>query len=447
MFYKALGKIEAVDNLLHVAQWIKKLNLLLLLLSLGAVAYPIPSVWEILRHDFVLNHETSQPEVQAQLRWLLQHPRYIQSFKQSEPYMYHIITELKKRHLPGELALIPMVESAFNPFAYSGAGAAGLWQLMPRTGTDLGLKQDWWYDGRRSIPSSTDAALNHLVYLYHTFHQNWILAFAAYDAGEGSVARIVQVRHHTNFWTFPLPKETRDYVPRLLALAEIIQHPQRYQVQLPNIPYLPYFAEVNVGSQIDLGHAASLAGISYQDLLKLNPGYNRWTTAPNQPYKLLIPANKVASFNQNLARIPRNKRVPWMRYQVRSGDSLQLIAARHHTSVNMIKELNQLSNEIVPPGQYILIPNGMFAANTLSKRTHYTRPETYKIIYIVDKKDNYTTVSQKFSVSEQQIKTWNHLDAQAPLQTGQNLIIWQSIHHSHHAKHRNSLTRYFLAQR
>lgn len=422
--------------------------LFILLLPMVTKAYAIHSVWDVLSQQFVLNHETSRPEVQAQLRWLLRHPHYIQSLTQSEPYIYHIITEIRKRHLPGELALIPMVESAFNPFAYSGAGAAGLWQLMPGTGTDLGLKQDWWYDGRRSIPSSTDAALNYLEYLHRNFNQNWILAFAAYDAGEGSITRIIQAKHNRDFWSLPVPKETRAYVPRLLALAEIIQNPQRYHIHLPNIPHAPYFAEVNIGGQIDLGHAATLAGISYQDLIKLNPGYNRWTTAPNQPYKLLIPANKVLSFNRNLAHVPKNKRVSWTRYRVRAGDNLNVIAAKHHTTVNMIKELNQLSTNILPKGQYILIPNNMFATNSAPKHTHYNQPQAYKIIYIVDAKDSFKALTQKFKVTEQQIKEWNHLDEQATLQPGQNLMIWKSTQDTTYAaRHGNSLKRYFSTRK
>nr|WP_232220587.1 transglycosylase SLT domain-containing protein [Legionella tunisiensis] len=270
--------------------------------------YAAPNVWDVLRNQFALNHEVSQPEVQTQLRWLVSHPSYLQKLAQSEPYIYHIVTEIKKRRMPGEIALLPMIESAYDPFAYSGAGAAGLWQLMPGTGNNLGLKQDWWFDGRRSIRPSTDAALNYLTYLNKYFNGNWILAIAAYDSGEGTVSRAIknsrQYSRNISFWTLPVPQETKAYVPRLLALAEIIKYPQRYRVTLPDIPHVPYFEEVNIGSQIDLNHAAKLAGISYKDLIKLNPGFNRWTTAPYKPFKLLIPADKVAHFNRNLANVP-----------------------------------------------------------------------------------------------------------------------------------------------
>lgn len=410
----------------HLSRYVPCIFLLFNLVPSTGFAYTSLSIWDVLNRQFSLNHETSRPEVQAQIRWLMQHPNYLRQLTKSEPYMYHIMTEIQKRHLPGELALIPMVESAYNPFAYSGAGAAGLWQLMPGTGLDLGLKQDWWYDGRRSIPSSTHAALNYLEYLHHYFNNNWILAFAAYDAGEGTMTRIIKVNHHQNFWALPVPKETRAYVPRILALAEIIQHAQRYHIQLPAIAPVPYFKEVTIGSQIDLNHAAQLAGIPYQDLLKLNPGYNRWATAPNQPYKLLIPAQSVALFGRNLATVPENKRVSWTRHRVNKDDTLNGIAARYNTTVNMIKELNQLKSNTMPVGQYLLIPNHRYATSSLKQPVHFTKPTFYKIIYIVDKQDSFAGVAQKFHLSVEQIKAWNDLIDQTDLRAGQSLVLWRS---------------------
>ena len=403
----------------------------------AAISQTTPNVWDILRQEFALNHEVTQPEVQNQLRWLIAHPSYLQKLAQSEPYMYHIITEIKKRHIPGEIALIPMIESSYDPFAYSGAGAAGLWQLMPGTGTDLGLKQDWWFDGRRSIRPATDAALNYFVYLNKFFNGNWILAFAAYDSGEGTMARIIknsgQTGNKINFWSLPVPNETKAYIPRLLALAEIIQNPQRYKVELPDIPHAPYFEEVNIGSQIDLNHAAKLAGISYHDLIKLNPGYNRWATAPYRPYKLLIPANRVENFNRNLANFPEDQRVSWTRHQVSAGDSLNLIAQRYHTTINLIKELNQLKSNAVKKGQYVLIPstkNMAVVAQAKSppptKVAHFTALKQYKIIHIVQRNETYTQLEKKYGISTHQIRAWNKLKSIKPLQRGQQLVIWRS---------------------
>jgi membrane-bound lytic murein transglycosylase D len=388
--------------------------------------------WDVMRKQFKLNHYVTQPEVQTQLRWLISHPSYLNKLAQSEPYIYHIISEISRRGLPGEIALIPMIESSYDPFAYSGAGAAGLWQLMPGTGTDLGLKQDWWSDARRSIQPSTDAALNYFKYLNHFFHGDWILAVAAYDSGEGTMARIIknsnQKGPNINFWTLQVPSETKAYVPRLLALAEIIQNPQRYHVQLPNIRYAPYFTEVNIGSQIDLSNAAKLAGISYQTLIKLNPGFNRWATAPYRPYKLLIPTDKVEGFSRNLARTSEDQRVSWTRHQVSAGDNLSIIAQKYHTSVNLIKELNQLKSESIKNGQYVLIPSqnkNYVAQNSQPEVTHFKPTQPYKTIHIVQAKESYTQIEKQYGVTTKQIKQWNNLASNQALRTGQQIVIYQ----------------------
>lgn len=402
-----------------------------------ANARSTPNVWDVLRTQFMLNHDIGQPEVQHQIRWIAAHPSYLQKVaRQSEPYIYHIVTEIRKRKLPGELALIPMIESSYDPFAYSGVGAAGLWQLMPGTGTDLGLKQDWWYDGRRSIGPSTNAALNYLSYLHNFFNGNWILAFAAYDMGEGALGRLIKNSGATertiNFWSLNVPQETKAYIPRLMALAEVIQNPQRYHVVLPHIPHTPYFEEVNIGSQIDLSHAAKLAGISYRDLIKLNPGFNRWATAPYRPYKLLIPADKVDDFRSNLANLPEDQRVSWTRHKVSAGDNLVLIAQKYHTTVNLIKELNQLKSNAVKRGEFVLIPstkNTSIAATTVSTPTkpasHFTASRQYKVLHIVQKNESYADLEKKYAISSAQIKTWNALQPSSPLRPGQQLIIWK----------------------
>ncbi|MCC5014919.1 MULTISPECIES: lytic transglycosylase [unclassified Legionella] len=400
------------------------------------LVYAAPNVWDVLRSQFALNHEVTQPEVQTQLRWLVAHPSYLQKLARSEPYIYHIVTEIKKRRMPGEIALLPMIESAYDPFAYSGAGAAGLWQLMPGTGNNLGLKQDWWFDGRRSIRPSTDAALNYLTYLNKYFNGNWILAIAAYDSGEGTVARAIknsrQYSRNISFWTLPVPQETKAYVPRLLALAEIIKYPQRYHITLPDIPHVPYFEEVNIGSQIDLNHAAKLAGISYKDLIKLNPGFNRWTTAPYKPFNLLIPADKVAHFNRNLANVPEEKRVSWTRHQVSGGDNLGSIARRYFTTVKLIRELNQLKSDKLKLGQYVLIPSTKNTTVAAAKKpvTPITdQPATaqsYKVLHIVQAGDTYQSLEKKYNVSAANIRLWNHIKGKTPLKTGSQLTLWKT---------------------
>lgn len=390
-----------------------------------------PTVWEEMSQQFSLNHEATRPEVQAQIQWIIHHPAYLQQLKKAEPYMYHIITEIKKRHLPGELALIPMVESAYNPFAYSGKGAAGLWQIMPSTGTDLGLKQNWWHDGRRNILSSTGAALNYLEYLSHFFSGNWLLAVAAYDAGEGAISRSIKNTHQTiytaNFWALRLPRETRMYIPRLLALAEVVKNAEFYHIQLPSIPHRPYFQEVTLSSHIDLTHAAKLAGVSYQDLRKLNPGYNHWSIVPHKPYKLLIPMHNVSLFSQNIA--PKlnspTETASWIRYKIRPRDNLANIATRYHSSIHDLQNLNRLKSNRLPLGQYILIPNNRDISATTPEPAHYTEPQAYKVIYIVDKKDDFQKIANKFKISVAQIQAWNNLTSTSILEPGQTLMLWK----------------------
>lgn len=406
--------------------------LLITLICVGPAAFAktTPNVWAVLRQQFMLSHELNRPEVQTQIRWLMTHRDYLNQLARSEPYIYHIVTEIKRRHLPGEIALIPMIESSFDPFAYSGAGAAGLWQLMPETGSDLGLKRDWWFDGRRSIGPSTEAALNYLSYLNKFFNGNWILAFAGYNAGEGAIARSIKnsgqnANRPISFWSLNVPHETKAYVPRLMALAEIIQNPQRYHVELPDIPHVPYFEEVNIGTQIDLNHAAKLAGISYDALIQLNPGYNHWTTAPYRPYKLLIPANKVEHFSRNLANFPTEDRISWQRHKVSAGDNLNLIAQKYHTSIHLIKDLNQLKSNSVQKGQYVLIPQK--PTPPAPPKNTAVQIKQYKVIHIVQKQDTFATLQKKYDVTEAQIKTWNHLKT-ATLRQGQTLTLWKSAH-------------------
>lgn len=405
------------------------------ILANSAQASFAPNIWDVLRNQLSMDHQINQPAVQEQLRWLAKHPGYIKQFARAEPYMYHILTEIRQRNLPGELALIPMIESSYNPFAHSSAGAAGLWQIMPGTGGAYGLKQDWWFDGRRSIRPATDAALNYFSYLNKYFNGNWLLAIAAYDAGEGSVSRAItnsgQQSGKIDFWTLPVPAETKAYIPRLLALAELVKYPERYNITLPDIPHEPYFKEVNIGSQIDLNQAARLAGISYKELIKLNPGYNRWATAPNQPFKLLIPANKATNFSSNLAHIPHEKRVSWIKHQVLPGDNMDSIAKKYSTTARLIRELNQLKTNKLIINQSILIPGSKSAPLLMVKAPTIYIPDrppavqTYKVIHIVQPSDTWQSLEIKYQVTHAKIMNWNNFSEAKKLTPGQQLLVWR----------------------
>lgn len=225
---------------------------------------------------------------------------------QAKPYLYYIVEQLEKRNMPGELALLPIIESAFRPQATSNRGAAGLWQFIPSTGRLYGLKQDNWYDGRRDITASTKAALDYLQFLHKEFDHNWMLALAAYNSGEGTVRRAIKRNKRagkpTTFWDLNLPKETKEYVPKFLALAEVIGNAEKHSIALPAIENQPYFKLVNPGTHLNFQQAAKLAGMDIFKLKQLNPGYRRASTHPKGPQQLLLPIANVEKFEFNLAK-------------------------------------------------------------------------------------------------------------------------------------------------
>ena len=215
--------------------------------------------------------------------------------------------------MPGELALLPVVESAFVPDAYSKADASGLWQFVPATGRDYGLQQNDWYDGRRDIWASTKAATTYLKELNETFNGDWLLALASYNCGQGrlkkAIDKNIELNLPTDYWSLDLPAETEDYVPRLLAIAQIFGNADQYNINLQHIPNRPYFEVVDIKSPIDLNKAAELANTPLHVFLKLNPGFNKGSTAPQGPHRLLVPVAQAEDFKSKLAELPLSERV------------------------------------------------------------------------------------------------------------------------------------------
>lgn len=321
------------------------------------------NLWVDIRENFQLNHYANNPEVQAQIAWYMHNQEYLdRTARRAAPFMYYIYQDVKARNLPSELVLLPIIESAYNPFVSSSAGATGLWQIEPGTARSFGLRQDWWYDGRRDVTASTNAALDYLTYLQNFFGGNWLLAIAAYDTGEGNVEsairRNVRDGRSTDYWSLPLASETEAYVPRLLALAVIISDPKDYPVKLPPISNTPYLGEVEISSQITLEQAAQLAGVSLNELKILNPGYRHTTLDPNQPYKLLLPIDRVNFFKNNLLNQSNTNSSAglWGRYKIQSGDTWRRIAKRFNTSVGLLQQINRIDSAKPPVGHILLIP-------------------------------------------------------------------------------------------
>jgi len=335
------------------------------------------NLWQVMAANFNLPDETSaNPEVKKQIDWFMNHPKYLAKVtSQAGPYLYYIYQQVQARNLPAELALMPMVESAYNPFAInSGSGAAGLWQMMPGTASGFGLHVDWWYDGRRDVSASTNAALDYLAYLGDYFNGDWLLAIGAYDTGEGSIQQAIEHNERrgidTDFWSLHLPKETQAYVPKVLALATILKYPQTYPINLPNIPNAPYLSEVDIGSQIDLHQAAKMADMTLSELTALNSGYNRWATDPNGPFKLLLPVDKAQQFQEQLAQLmATNKQITWYRVVTKKGETIDAIALQYQTTPQAIMKANKLTRRKLKAGETLLIPNSATPATSSANDT------------------------------------------------------------------------------
>lgn len=353
-------------------------------------------LWQRITENYQMPHYANHPAVIQQINWFKAHPEFIyRVVHQGTPYFYHVTKQVSKSQMPGELVLLPMIESAYDPFAYSWVGAAGLWQFMPPTAKESGLKQDWWFDGRRDIINSTDAALRYLSYLNKFFNGNWLYAVASYNAGAGTVQRAIRYnkKHDkpTDFWHLPLPQQTKTYVPRLLAISMIINNPKKYGFKLTPMKAEPYFASVNVGRQIELAQAAKMANISLAELYRLNAGYSRWITAPEGPHRIIVPVEKANHFRKNLASALGTPYKPYQaknyfatlptRYIVKPNDTLSNIAKELNVSVVTIKQFNRLNTDTIYPKQILSVPTREYYLahnNSISKKQQIAKSKTRK---------------------------------------------------------------------
>ncbi len=327
----------------------------------GPIAPPeVDDLFERMRAGLSLQ-DFDHPSVERQLDWYRSHPAYLQrSLGRARRYLHHIVESLEDRDMPLDLALLPIVESGFDPFAYSSCGAAGLWQFMDRTGRHYGLERSWWYEGRRDVVDATRAALDYLQALHDEFDGDWLLALAAYNAGERNVQRAVERAHRRglpgDFFDLDLPRETRAYVPELLALSRLVAEPEVFGLELPEVPNTPYFALVPLDGQIDLRLAADLMGISLEELRALNPEFNRQATAPHGPPRLLVPVAARERFERALAELPPGKRLRFARHHVRRGETLSGIARHYRISIQALREANHLPGTLIRAGQDLLVP-------------------------------------------------------------------------------------------
>jgi membrane-bound lytic murein transglycosylase D len=314
----------------------------------GLTPEQYPDVFDRIRAGFKLEDVDSR-QIDTQLAFYANNPDYLERvFGRAVPYLHHIVKEIEARGMPLELALLPVVESAFEPYARSWATANGLWQFMPGTGEKYGLKQDWWYDGRRDVVESTRAALDYLQYMHDEFFDDWLLAIAAYNCGEFRVQREVNNNRAkglpVDFFSLKLPAETRAYVPKLLAMRRLVANPEDYGIAFSPIPNEPYFVKVDTGGQLDLTLAAELAGITLDELYELNPGFHRWATDPAGPHFLLLPRDTADAFRRNLELLSPDERVRVSLHKVKSGESVASIAKKYKTQAVVVRDMNSLDN-------------------------------------------------------------------------------------------------------
>ncbi|MCT8986645.1 LysM peptidoglycan-binding domain-containing protein [Shewanella phaeophyticola] len=386
--------------------------------------------------------------------WFIQHPEHLEKISQrARPFLYLIVEEFEHRDLPIEIALLPIVESSFNPLAYSKADASGLWQFTLPMASHFGLNMNWWYDGRKDVPAATSAALDMLEYLYQKTN-NWLYALAAYNAGEGQLNQAIKYNQErglsTDFWALNLPTETKQYVPQLLAIADVIKNAQAYGINLKPIPNIPCIEVIDVGSQIDLAVAAKLAKIPVTRLQKLNPGFNRWTTSPQEPHQLVIPVSKAHKFKLALANTDVNERIKWYKYQIQHGDNITVIAQRHQTNVDKIKAMNNIDGDKITAGQFLYMPHTASkeildvefagsqstAKKIIRKKTENTsvQPQlitaassvTPQALHTVQYGDTLWSIARSYKVSVEQIISWNNMTDRDKLTVGKILKFYQN---------------------
>jgi len=367
-------------------------------------------IWSRLIRGFRLE-AIEHPRIDHEISRLQRSPSaFFSLMTRAEPYLHHILNEIESAGLPTELALLPAVESGFRPHVYSPDGAAGLWQFMPATGRMFGLRQDWWYDKRRSVRASTQAAIGYLDRLNQRFDGDWLHSLAAYNAGARKVRvalRRAQRRGEPrDFWSLDLPGETDRYVPRLLAIAAVVSDPGRYGLRLPEIPDQAYFAPALTAGQIDLAIAAELAGIPLDQLLRLNAGHRRWSSHPEGPHELLLPIAQIPRFETAAASLPDDQRLRWQRHRIKAGESLSRIARRFGVTVEAIQQSNGLKGSHIRAGDNLLIP---LSASVTRQSARSNTIARQRVHYRVRSGDSLHTIARRFQVSVADLKRWNRV--------------------------------------
>jgi membrane-bound lytic murein transglycosylase D len=401
--------------------------------ELESLPAPAEDLWVRIRRGFVMP-DLDDPLVAKWEEWYVSRPDYVaRMIDRSRRYLYYIVVEVERKRMPLEIALLPMVESAFNPNALSVSRASGIWQFMPSTGTHYGLNQNFWVDSRRDVVAATEGALSYLSKLYGDFN-DWQLALAAYNWGEGNVARAVArnqtMRLPADYVSLKMPDETRNYLPKLQALKNIVRDPEKYGVELGDIPDAPYFAVIKATRKIDVKVAAGLAEMSVDEFLYLNPQHNRPVIAGADEFSILLPIDKAELFAAKL-HLTNQPLVSWQAYRLRNGETLQQVAAKFGIPVESLRAVNGIGARAkVPVGHTLLVPSqgpADAAAETLSHAVFTTVPQGRTFFYRVTRGDTLAGIASRYAVTTQDLRRWNSLSPSRAVNAGQMLRITSDL--------------------
>jgi membrane-bound lytic murein transglycosylase D len=397
------------------------------------------NVWERVIDRFALPECSAQRINLQWARWYADRPDYMaRIFNRAQPWIHFIADELERRGMPGELALLPMVESAYDPFAYSSGRALGTWQFIADTGRRYGLAQNWWYDGRRDVWASTLAALDYLAYMNQMFDGDWLLTLAGYNSGERRVLRLVErnraARRPADFWNLKLPEETRGYVPKLLGLACLFRDAEHYDFRIADTPDQPVVTAVEIGQQADLVLVSQLSEVPIDVLFTLNPGFNRWATSPVGPHRVVLPLENADRFTQRLAGMDPATLMRWDQVIVERGDTLSRLAQRHHVPISVLQNANELRGDMIHPGQKLRLPRDdqllvdplYAAAATELQQLQSGLISADRITHRVRQGESLSVIARRYQVSVKELQRWNNIPDPRTLRAGAHLVVFHT---------------------
>ena len=378
----------------------------------------IISIWEVLKSEAtVKDYEIDD----LTLYYMNQHLKNVDLFenylRNSYYFLYYVIEELKRNDLPIELAFLPFIESSYDPFSISSSGAVGLWQIMPKTAELLGLRENWWIEERHDPYKSTDAAIRYIDYLYKRFNKDIYLSLVAYNAGPTFTSKAIQRNTRRtstlSYKDLPLSAQTRNYIPKFLALIELINNNEKYNIDLPEIPYSKVVDKISFEEQIEILNFSDFLNLKPELLYKLNAGYTKWATDPNTVSTFYIPIENKIKYERNGQEYIQSQKINWISHDVTRGESLWVLAKKYRTRIDIIRQVNQLESDTLSINQILLIPVGQASSNILIPFE----------AHVVSEGDTLWSLARKFGVSEKKIEDINNLSDGSVLKIGQVLNI------------------------